>query len=451
MDARVEDRQRPVDKEQRPAPTRSRRGRVLWGLAGFAVAALIAVGTWYVVTSPGSAPAPARGGRFAGPPQPVGVVTVGKGDIRLTLDALGTVTPLATVTVKPQVAGQLIEVGFQEGQVVKKGDFLAQIDPRPYQVALEQDQGQLAKDQAALAQAQADLARYQQMLKQKAVSAQQVDDQTFLVQQDQGTIQADQAQIDAQKLNLAYAHIVSPVDGRVGLRQVDPGNYVQVGDTLVIVTQLHPISVVFSLPEDDLPQIQARLHAGATLPVIAFDRSGKTQIATGTLSTLDNQIDTTTGTVKLRAAFDNADETLFPNQFVNARLLVDTLHDVVTVPAAAVQHGAPGAFVYLVGADDTVSVRPIETGASDGGMIQVQKGLQPGDRVVTDGTDRLRDGAHVTVAGQDGGAGQGAAAAAAPADGQAGGQRHRQGAGEGGGQGQHRRHDNQGQQAPANP
>jgi multidrug efflux system membrane fusion protein len=450
MDARVEDRQRPVEEKQRPAPTRSRRGRVLWGIAGVAAAALIAVATWHVVTTPGSAPAPARGGRFAGPPQPVGVVTVGKGDIRLTLDALGTVTPLATVTVKPQIAGQLTEVGFQEGQMVKKGDFLAQIDPRPYQVALEQDQGQLAKDQAALAQAQADLARYQQMLKQRAVSAQQVDDQSFLVQQDQGTIQADQAQIDAQKLNLDYAHIISPVDGRVGLRQVDPGNYVQVGDALLIVTQLHPISVVFSLPEDDLPQIQSRLHAGATLPVIAFDRSGSKQIATGTLSTIDNQIDTTTGTVKLRAGFDNPDETLFPNQFVNARLLVDTLHDVVTLPTAAVQHGAPGAFVYLVGADDTVSVRPIETGASDNGMIAVQKGLQPGDRVVIDGTDRLRDGAHVTVAGQDGAAAPAATAAAAPADGQADGQRHRQGTGEGG-QGQHRRRDNQAQQPPANP
>lgn len=450
MDARVEDRQRPVEETKRPAPAR-RRGRLVWGGLGLVAAALIALATWHVVTTPGSAPAPPRGGRFAGPPQPVGVATVGRGDIRITLDALGTVTPLATVTVKPQIAGQLTEVGFQEGQLVKKGDFLAQIDPRPYQVALEQDQGQLAKDQAVLAQAQADLARDQQMLKQKAVSAQQVDDQTFLVQQNQGTIQSDQAQIDAQKLNLAYAHIVSPVDGRVGLRQVDPGNYVQVGDSLVIVTQLHPISVVFSLPEDDLPQIQARLRAGASLPVIAFDRSGTTQIATGTLSTLDNQIDTTTGTVKLRAGFDNADETLFPNQFVNARLLVDTRQDVVTVPVAAVQHGAPGAFVYLVGAGDTVAVKPIKTGPSDGGMVAIEDGLQPGDRVVVDGTDRLRDGAHVTVAGQDGGAGPGAAAPAAPADGQAGQQRHRQGTGEGGGQGQHRRRDSQGQQPAANP
>lgn len=448
MDARVEDRQRPVEQKDRPAPVR-RRGRLVWGALGLVVAALIAVATWHVVTTPGSAPVPTRGGRFAGPPQPVGVVTVGRGDIRITLDALGTVTPLATVTIKPQVAGQLTEVGFQEGQLVKKGDFLAQIDPRPYQVALEQDQGQLAKDQAVLAQAQSDLARDQQMAKQNAVSRQQLDDQAFLVQQDQGIIQSDQAQIDAQKLNLDYAHIISPVDGRVGLRQVDPGNYVQVGDALVIVTQLHPISVVFSLPEDDLPQIQARLRAGASLPVIAFDRSGATQIATGTLSTLDNQIDPTTGTVKLRAGFDNPDETLFPNQFVNARLLVETQQTVVTVPVAAVQHGAPGAFVYLIGAGDTVAVRPIKTGASDGGMVAVTDGLQPGDRVVVDGTDRLRDGAHVTVAGQDGAAGPGAAAPAAPADGQAGPPRHRQGTGDG--SGQHRRRDNQTQQAPANP
>jgi multidrug efflux system membrane fusion protein len=445
MDARVEDRQRPVE-EKKPA---RRRGRLVWGTLGLAAAALIAAATWHVVTAPGAPPA--RGGRFAdAAPQPVGVATVGKGDIRITLDALGTVTPLATVTVKPQIAGQLTEVGFKEGQTVKQGDFLAQIDPRPYQVALEQDQGQLAKDQAVLAQAQSDLARDQQMAKQNAISRQQVDDQAFLVQQDQGTIQSDQAQIDAQKLNLDYAHIISPVDGRVGLRQVDPGNYVQVGDALVIVTQLHPISVVFSLPEDDLPQIQARLRAGASLPVIAFDRSGTTQIATGTLSTLDNQIDTTTGTVKLRAGFDNADETLFPNQFVNARLLVDTQQNVVTVPVAAVQHGAPGAFVYLVGADGTVAVRPIKTGASDGGMVAVEDGVQPGDRVVVDGTDRLRDGAHVTVAGQDGAARQGAAPAA-PADGQAGQPRHRQGTGEGGGQGQHRRRDNQTQQPQTNP
>ncbi|MGO4123174.1 MdtA/MuxA family multidrug efflux RND transporter periplasmic adaptor subunit [Inquilinus sp. YAF38] len=442
MDARVEDRQRPVEQKK---PAR-RRGRLVWGTLGLAAAALIAAATWHVVTAPGAPPA--RGGRFAdAAPQPVGVATVGKGDIRITLDALGTVTPLATVTVKPQIAGQLTEVGFEEGQVVKKGDFLAQIDPRPYQVALEQDQGQLAKDQAVLAQAQSDLARDQQMAKQNAISRQQVDDQAFLVQQDQGTIQSDQAQIDAQKLNLDYAHIISPVDGRVGLRQVDPGNYVQVGDALVIVTQLHPISVVFSLPEDDLPQIQARLHAGASLPVIAFDRSGTTQIATGTLSTLDNQIDTTTGTVKLRAGFDNAEETLFPNQFVNARLLVDTQQNVVTVPVAAVQHGAPGAFVYLVGADGTVAVRPIKSGASDGGMVAVTDGLQPGDRVVVDGTDRLRDGAHVTVAG---GKGAGQVVPAAPAEGQAGQRRHRQETDESG-QGQHRRRDNQTQQPAANP
>ncbi|MGK9169195.1 MdtA/MuxA family multidrug efflux RND transporter periplasmic adaptor subunit [Inquilinus limosus] len=443
MDARVEDRPRPVEEKERPVPARSRGRRGLWVAGGVAVAALIAFATWLVVTAP--APPPAGGGRFAGmPAQPVGVATVGRGDIPITLDALGTVTPLATVTVRTQIAGQLVEVGFQEGQMVKKGDFLAQVDPRPYQVALEQAQGQLVRDQAVLAQAQSSLARDQEMLKQNAVSRQQVDDQAFLVQQTQGTIQSDQAQIDTQKLNLAYARITAPIDGRVGLRQVDPGNYVQASDTngIVVITQLQPISVVFSLPEDDLPQIQARLRAGASLPVIAFDRSGTTQIATGTLSTLDNQIDTTTGTVRLRAVFDNADGALFPNQFVNARLLVDTLHDAVTVPVAAVQNGAPGAFVYLVDAGGTVSVRPIKAGPAENGMVSVQDGLQPGYRVVVDGTDRLRDGAHVTVAGQDG-------APAAPADAQAGQQHHRQGSGEGGGQ--HRRRDNQTQQSTATP
>jgi multidrug efflux system membrane fusion protein len=445
MDARVEDRDRQV--ADKTAPPR-RRWRVLRVGVGLVVVALLAYGTWRVVTAP-AAP-PARTGRFADvAAQPVGVATVGKGDIRISFDALGTVTPLATVTVKPQISGQLIEVGFQEGQMVKKGDFLAQIDPRPYQVALEQDQGQLARDQAALNQAQSDLDRDQSMLKQNAVSRQQVDDQAFLVQQDQGTIQSDQAQIDAQKLNLDYCHIISPIDGRVGLRQVDPGNYVQTGDAagLVVITQLHPISVIFTLPEDDLPQIQARLHGGATLPVTAFDRTGTKALATGTLSTLDNQIDTTTGTLKLRAAFDNADETLFPNQFVNARLLVDTLQDVVTVPNAAVQHGAPGAFVYLVGQDGTVQVRPITTGAVDGEMASVEKGLVPGDQVVVDGTDRLRDGAHVTIAA--GGTGNAAPAAAPADDGGQAGQRHRQGQGQGQG-GQHRRRDGQTQQPPAN-
>jgi multidrug efflux system membrane fusion protein len=346
------------------------------------------------------APAPAPQGRAAqAPAQPVGVALAAHGDVRIVVNALGTVTPLATVTVKTQIAGQLQQIAFTEGQIVHKGDFLAQIDPRPYQAALEQYEGQLAHDQALLKQAQADLARYQTLLRQDSIARQQADDQVFVVQQYAGAIRSDQAQIDTQKLNLTYCHIVAPVDGRVGLRQVDAGNYVQTSDAsgIVVITQLQPISAIFSIAEDNLPMVQKQVHAGAKLPVTAYDRANVTELATGELATLDNQIDTTTGTVKLRAVFANTDETLFPNQFVNARLLVDTLHDVVTVPTAAVLRGAPGTYAYLVGADATVAVRPVKTGVTDGDKVQIVSGLAVGDRVVIDGADRLREGARVSA------------------------------------------------------
>jgi len=344
------------------------------------------------------APAPAPQGRAA-PAQPVGIALAAHGDVRIVVNALGTVTPLATVTVKTQIAGQLQQIGFTEGQIVHKGDFLAQIDPRPYQAALAQYEGQLARDQGLLKQAQVDLVRYQTLLRQDSIARQQADDQVFIVQQYAGAIRSDQAQIDTQKLNLTYCHIVAPVDGRVGLRQVDAGNYVQTSDTdgIVVITQLQPISVVFSIAEDNLPMVQKQVHAGAKLPVTAYDRANVTELTTGELATLDNQIDTTTGTVKLRALFPNTDETLFPNQFVNARLLVDTLHDVVTVPTAAIQRGAPGTYTYLVGADATVTVRPVKIGVTDGDKVQIVSGLAVGDRVVIDGADRLREGAHVSA------------------------------------------------------
>jgi membrane fusion protein, multidrug efflux system len=333
------------------------------------------------------------------PPQAVRTASATLGDMPLISDGLGTVTPLATVTVKTQINGQLTQVAFQEGQLVKRGDFLAQIDPRPYQITLQQAQGQLAKDQGLLSQARADLVRYQTLNRQDSISRQQVDDQQYLVQQDQGTVTADQASVNNAELNLVYCHIVSPVDGRVGLRLVDQGNYVQTSDTtgLVVITQLQPITVIFTLPEDSIPQVLARLKTGATLPVMAFDRSNTTQIATGTLETVDNEIDTTTGTVKLRATFPNTDDALFPNQFVNARLLVDTLHNAVIVPTPAIQRGAPGTYVYVVGADDTVSVRPIVIGPTDGERTTVTSGLKPGENVVIDGADRLREGAKVAV------------------------------------------------------
>jgi multidrug efflux system membrane fusion protein len=358
-----------------------------------------------------SAP-PARRGRFQdGGNQPVGVARVRKGDIRLIIRALGAVTPLTTVTVTPQISGVLMKVGFKEGQTVRKGQFLAEIDPRPYEIALQQDQAQLARDDAALKQAQMDLQRYQTLARQNSIARQTAEDQEWIVKQDQGTVDLDKAQIRTQQLNLLYCHIEAPADGRVGLRLVDPGNYVQAGLStgLVVLTLLHPISVIFNVPEDSLPQIMARVHAGAVLPVTALDRANVAQLGTGQFASIDTEVDQTTGTVKLRANFDNPDESLFPSQFVNVQMLLDTLHDVVTIPISAVQRGAPGTYVYLLKDDDTVSVHPVTLGAQDGDLVAVQTGLEAGERVVTDGADRLRDGAKVVVP---------EAKAARPADGQ---------------------------------
>jgi len=344
-------------------------------------------------------------GRFPqGGLQTVGAATVALGDIRVIVDALGTVTPLATVTVVTQINGQLMEVPFTEGQMVKKGDTLAQIDDRPYQLQLAQYEGQLARDEGLLAQAQLDLARYEKLAGQNSIARQQYEDQVYVVQQDQGTVKLDQAQIDQQKLNIFYCHIVSPVTGRVGLRLVDPGNYIQASNStgIAVVTQLQPITVIFSIPEDDLPQIMPQYYAGTPLVVTAYDRANVREIAVGRVYAVDSQIDTTTGTVKVRAQFDNTDNALFPNEFVNARLLIETLKNVVTVPTSAILRGAPGAYVYAINADDTVSVRQITTGAVDRSLTQVTSGLSAGERVVTDGTDRLRDGLHVTVAAERG-------------------------------------------------
>jgi membrane fusion protein, multidrug efflux system len=402
----------PLSRETRVTRlSRLRRPAILVVL----VAAGLGIG-WYWWAH--RAPQPAgRGATAQAAPQPVGAATIDKGDIRIVLNELGTVTPLATVTVKTQINGQLVDVAFKEGQVVKKGDFLAQIDPRPFQVTLEQAQGQLAHDQGLLQQAQTNLKRFQTLGRQDSIAQQQVDDQRYLVAQDIGTVQSDQAQVDSANLNLTYCHIVSPIEGQIGLRQVDAGNYVQTSDAngVVVITQMQPISVIFSVPEDNLPDIIQRLHTGATLSVEAYDRANVRKLATGQLGTLDNQIDTTTGTLKLRAMFDNPDELLYPNQFVNARLLVNTMQDTVRVPVPAVQRGEPGTFVYVINANNTVSVRPVKLGPTDGGYAAVLSGLQPGDRVVTDGTDWLRDGAAVSVPapGQTPGRDQGRAGATA--------------------------------------
>jgi membrane fusion protein, multidrug efflux system len=383
------------------------------------VAVVVAAG-WYITTH-GSSTQQASGsrGRFAqGQPVPVGMAAATKADIPIVIRALGTVTPLANVTIKTQITGQLVRVEFTEGQAIKKGDLLAVVDPRPYEVALQNAQGVLAKDEALLKNAQIDLQRYATLVKQDSIARQQYDTQAALVRQYEAQIVVDQAAIDAAKLNLVYTRIVAPVSGRIGLRLVDPGNYVTLGDATGIctITQMQPISVVFTIPEDSLPLVRKRLREGGKLQVTALDRAQKNQLGVGQLSTIDNQVDTTTGTVKLRGTFDNSDEALFPNQFVNVRLLADTVKDATTVPVAAIQRGPVGTFVYLVKADDTVAIRQIETGATDGEKIAIAKGLELGDQVVTDGVDRLRDGSKIRR--PTGSGTPGPPVAAAPADGQ---------------------------------
>jgi membrane fusion protein, multidrug efflux system len=336
-------------------------------------------------------------------PMAVAVGTATTGDIAVKLAALGTVTPLATVTVQTQISGQLQIIGFKEGQLVHAGDFLAQIDPRPYQAALDQAQGNLRRDQALLADANLDEKRYETLVAEDSIASQTLDTQKALVKQYEGTVASDEAAVATAKVNLAYCHIVSPVTGRVGLRQVDQGNYITpaLANGIVVVTQLSPMSIIFTVPEDNLPQIQKRLATGATLTVEAWDKSNTLKLADGKLETLDNEIDPTTGTIKLRALFDNKDGSLFANQFVNIQLLVDTLQDQVIMPVAAVQHGAPNGvnstFVYLVGSDSTVSVHPVTLGTLDGERVAVASGLSAGDVVVTQGGDRLRDGATVQL------------------------------------------------------
>ncbi|MBO0732783.1 MAG: MdtA/MuxA family multidrug efflux RND transporter periplasmic adaptor subunit [Methylocapsa sp.] len=394
--ARVQDKSPGGPQEKIKLPEGPVKRRIwLRALVVVGLLALLAFAVYRITTAP-QTPGSKNTGRSA--QEPVAVATIGKGDIRVIVNGLGTVTPIATVTVKTQVNGLLLQVGFEEGQTVKKGDFLAQIDPRPFEALKAQLEGQLAHDQGLLDQARTDLARYQTLLKQNSIARQQAEDQAFLVRQYEGSVKADKAQIEAQNLNLIYAHIVSPIDGRIGLRMVDPGNYIQTSDPgLAVVTQMHPISVIFVVPEDEIPPILAAIKGGKAPEVTVFNRANITELSAGKAVSLDSQIDPATGTVKLRADFDNLDDKLFPNQFVNARLLVKTLHETVTVPARAVQYGAPGTFVYVVGANNTVSARAIELGPQDGSMIAVKAGLSGGERVVVDGADRLREGAEVLI------------------------------------------------------
>ena len=419
------------------APPR-RRNWLLWIaiIAALAAAAFVAWKKYESAAAP-SANREDSSGRPAQPPQTVRVASVITGEMPLTIDALGTVTPFETVTIRTQIAGTLQNVGFTEGQTVKAGDFIAQIDPRPYEAALAQAQGQLAKDQALLSQAQGDLARFQQLAKQDSIAQQQVADQVALVAQDKAAIATDQAMVKTAELNVAYTHIVSPVTGRVGLRLVDPGNYLQPSDAagIVVITQIDPISVVFTTPENNLPRISARLNSGATLPVTVLDRDNVHALATGTLTTFDSQIDVTTGTIKMRSTFANPKGVLFPQQFVNVRLLVDTMTGVTLAPNAAIQLGASGDFVYLLGDNLTVSKRDVVTGPTDGKHTVITSGLAAGDKVVIDGVDRLRDGAKVKVVDHvPAGTGQ-AGAGGGPGSASEG-----SGAGSTNGGGQHHRH-----------
>jgi len=368
----------------------------------------ILAGAAYALTRPGKAqPVRSNGGGAAGGgassgaggPRATPVVTVPAraGDLPVSLTALGSVTALNTVTIRSRVDGQLLRVHFSEGQLVHAGDLLAEIDPSPFQAQLTQAEGQLARDMAALQNARLDLERYKTLVDREMIARQQYDTQAATVRQSEGAVKADQGQVDQIKVQISYTRITAPISGRVGLRLVDAGNMVKANDPggLVVIAQVEPIAVVFAIPEDNLQAVLRQYRTGKSVQVDAFDREGKRKLATGTLAAVDNQIDPATGTVKLKAAFANHDGALFPNQFVNARVVVDVLSNVVLAPGEAIQRGPQGAFVYVVKPDGTAQMRRLELGPSDGGLVAVKQGLAAGEAVVVDGAEKLQDGARV--------------------------------------------------------
>ena len=380
-----------MSTSQVEAEMRHRRVRLL-GIIGLAVAVLLAALLYHLLTKKKPARAPAA--------QSVKIAKAVSGDMPETLSELGTVTPTATVTVLPQLSGYLTQVGYKEGQSVVKGQFLAQIDPRQYEIDLQQAQAQLLKDQSTLAQARSDLARFETLRGQKAIAEQTVTDAEFAAEQDEAQVNADRANVAQFRLDLEYCHITAPIAGRVGLRLVDPGNYVTASSSpgIVVITTMTPTTVQFTVAQNDLTRVIERFNSGAALQVSAYSSDNTALLATGSLYALSNQIATSTGTVTLRATFDNKDERLYPNEFVNIKILVDTLKNAVLVPTPAVLSGAPGDYVYLANADNSVSVHKVTLGPSDGKNTVILSGLAVGDTVVVDGTDRLTDNAKISVA-----------------------------------------------------
>jgi len=386
-----------------PSPPKTKPRRKTWLYLAILVIAAVAAFLWYrsdhQQTTAQAKSKSGKGGRGPTGPTPVVAVKTTTGDIGVYVTGLGAITPIFTVTVKSRVDGQLLTVHFKEGDYVHQGDPLIEIDPRPYEAVVVQTEGQLIRDQALLANARVDLARYQTLLAQDAIPEQQLATQRALVTQYEGTVKNDQGLLDAAKLNVTYSHIPAPISGIVGLRLVDPGNIVHSTDTtgMVVITQIQPISVIFTVGEDQLPPILQKIHAGQKLPVDAWDRELKNKLASGTLDTIDNEIDQTTGTLKLRALFGNENRALFPNQFVNARLLQQEKRGVILLNSAAIQRNTNQTYVYLVKPDSTVTVRTITLGTTEGDESEITSGLTAGDVIVMTGVDKLQEGSKVSV------------------------------------------------------